>query len=111
MLRGVSAPGTALGAHDERDARLAPEHEPVLRGLVHDLVDGEAGEVDVHELGPRPHPGEGRPDRRADEADLADRRLEDPRWAELREQVRRDLERTAMLADIFPQPDDRLAPR
>jgi hypothetical protein len=32
-------------AQHERDARLAAHHEPELRCLVHDLVEGDAGEV------------------------------------------------------------------
>src|SRR6202158_877756 len=41
VLRRVPAPGPALRAHNHRHARLASEHEPVLRRLVHELVHRE----------------------------------------------------------------------
>jgi len=106
VLRGIAAAGAALRADDERHARLAAEHEPVLRRLIDDLVDREAREVDIHELRDRSHAGERSANGGPDEADLADRRLHDAHRAELREQAGRHLERAAVLGDVFAQHDD-----
>src|ERR1700756_333914 len=71
-------PGAVHGAdHDGRD-RLAAEHVPELRGLVVDLVEADAHEVDEHQLGHRAHPGGGGADRGADERRFRDGGVEDP---------------------------------
>jgi hypothetical protein len=69
-------------AQRQREPALPPEHVAALGELVHDLVHGagdEVGEVHVHH---RPHPGHGRPHRRADDGGLRDRRVEDALGAE-----------------------------
>ena len=106
VLRRVAASRPTLGSHDERHARLSPEHEPVLRRLVHDLVDRQTGEVDVHELDDRPEACEGGPDARPDDPDLADRRLADAVGPELREQPGGHLERAAVLGDVLAHDQD-----
>ena len=55
---------------------LAPEHVARLCRLVPDLVHGLQHEVDVHELDHRPQPRHCRPDSRAADRRLRDRRVE-----------------------------------
>ena len=53
MLRGGAEAGAVHGADDERRHRLAAEHVAELGGLVEDLVEADAHEVDEHQLGDR----------------------------------------------------------
>ena len=64
--------------------RLAAEHVAELGGLVEDLVEADAHEVDEHQLGDRAQAGRGGAGRRADEGALGDRRVEHALAAELR---------------------------
>ena len=66
----------------ERDARRPAHHEPELRRLVHDLVEGDAGEVRELQLDDRPQAREGGADPAADEAALGERRVADALEAE-----------------------------
>ena len=56
----------------------AAHHEPELRGLVDDLVEGDRGEVGELELDHGTEPGERGADPAADEAALGQRRVPDP---------------------------------
>jgi hypothetical protein len=56
---------------------VAAEHEAELGGLVEDLVEADAHEVDEHQLGDRAHARGGRTDGSTDESRLRDRRVED----------------------------------
>ena len=87
-------------------AGLTAEHEPVLSGLVHDLVEREAREIDVHELDDRPEAGERGAHAGSDNPDLTDRRLADAVGPELREQPGGHLERAAMLGDVLAHDQD-----
>src|ERR1700756_4821305 len=71
-------PRAVHGADHDGGDRLAAEHVPELRGLVVDLVEADAHEIDEHQLGDRAHPGRGRADRGADERRLRDGGVEDP---------------------------------
>ncbi len=101
VLRCVAPTRAALGTHDERHAGLTAEHEPVLSGLVDDLVDGETGEVDVHELDDRTEAGERGSDACPNDPELADRRLADTPRPELGEQAGGHLKRSAVLGDVL----------
>ena len=54
MLRCCTVAGTDLGANDNRCLSLAAEHVTELGGLIEDLVEADAHEIDEHELGNRP---------------------------------------------------------
>ena len=71
MLRGGAEAGADHAADDQRRARLAAEHVAELRGLVVDLVEADADEVDEHQFGDRPHAGERGAGRRADDSRLS----------------------------------------
>ncbi len=73
-------PDTAAGDHPdhERDARRPAHHEAELRGLIHDLVEGDAGEVRELKLDHGPQPRQGGADPAPDEAALRQRRVADP---------------------------------
>ena len=73
---GVGGPELVAGAlghaHDERHADLPAEHVVDVGGVVDDLVEGEEGEVDGHELDDG-----AQPDHRGADADPDDRVLGD----------------------------------
>ena len=71
-----------------------------------DLVDRQTGEVDVHQLDDRPQAGERGADARADDPELADRRLADALGPELGEQAGGHLERAAVLGDVLAHDQD-----
>ena len=95
MLGGGAEAGAVHRAHDQGRGRLAAEHVAELGGLVEDLVEADAEEVDEHQLGHRPQAGGGGARRGADEGALGDRRVEHPVAAELRHQALGDAERSA----------------
>ena len=70
------APNCVL--HHQRHAGLAAGHERQLRGLVHDLVQARADEVEVHHLDDRLRTGHRRADTHTHDRDLRDRRVDDP---------------------------------
>ena len=72
MLRGGAEARAEHGADHHRRHGLAAEHVPELGGLVEDLVEADAHEVDEHQFGDRPQPGGRGTDGRADERDLGD---------------------------------------
>ena len=84
MLRGGAEAGAVHGADDHGRDRLAAEHVLELGGLVEDLVEADAHEVDEHQLGHGPQAGGGGTGGGTDEGALGDRRVEDAVAAELR---------------------------
>ena len=58
-------------------SRRAAGHERQLRGLVQQLVEADAEEVEVHDLDHRPHARHRRADAEADDRGLGDRRVAD----------------------------------
>ena len=77
VLRAGAEAGTGDGAHDHGDGALATVEVAHLGGLVEELVEGGADEVDVHDLRHRSQPGVGRTDRGTDEAGLGDGGVDD----------------------------------
>ena len=75
--RGAEA-GADHGADDHRRLGLAAEHVFELGGLVEDLVEADAHEVDEHEFGDRPHAAGRGADRGADIGRFRKRRVEQP---------------------------------
>ena len=73
--RGAKAGADHRADHD-RGLGLAAEHVLELGGLVEDLVETDAHEVDEHQLGHRAHAAGRRADRRADVGAFAQRRVE-----------------------------------
>ena len=65
VLAPRRAPGAELGSHRERHLRGAAGHERQLGGLVEQLVEAHAEEVEVHELDDGPHSRHGRADAEA----------------------------------------------
>ena len=84
---------------------VAAHHEAELRGLVHDLVEGDAGEVGELQLDDRPQPGERRADPAADEAALGQRRVADPLGAEPLVEALGGAEEPADPADVLADHD------
>ena len=76
---GVLAPrratGAELGPHGQRHLCRPAGHEGHLRGLVEQLIEADAHEVQVHELHHRPHARHRRADAEAHDRRLRDRRV------------------------------------
>ena len=77
VLAARRAPGAELRAHGQRHLRGAAGHERQLGGLVEQLVEADADEVEVHQLDDRPHAGHRRADAEAHDRGLGDRRVAD----------------------------------
>ena len=71
MLPGQRVAGSTLRADDKRHAPLATGHEPIFRGLVHDLVHCQHQEVDEEDLDHGTLARDRRPDADPHEARLA----------------------------------------
>ncbi len=69
--RGSSRP--ELGPHGERHLRRPAGHERELGGLVEELVETDAEEIEVHHLDHGAHSGHRRTHREADDRRLRDR--------------------------------------
>ena len=82
MRRGPRSTAPRRGRRSPTRSRRTGHHEPELRGLVHDLVEGDACEVGELELDDRPQAGERGADAAADEPALGERRVADPLCAE-----------------------------
>ena len=106
MLPAVALAGADGGADDERHLGLGTRHVMPLAGLVRDLVGGHEREVHVHELDDGPQPNHGGTDRRAANAGLRDRRVEDTLAAERLQQVLGELEGPAIVRDVLAVNDD-----
>ena len=87
--------GTGHGAHDHGDGDLAAVDVAHLRGLVEELVERGADEVDVHDLGDGAQAGIGGTDRGTDEAGFGDGRVDDTFAAELGQQTLGHAKRSA----------------
>ena len=105
MLPAVAFAGAHGGADDERNLRLCAAHVVPLPGLVRDLVGRHEREVHVHKLYDRPEPGHRRPDRRAADAGLGDRRVEDALAAESLEQILCELEGSTVVGYVLAVDD------
>ena len=79
--------GTVHGPDDERGDGLAAEHVAKLGGLIEDLVEAHAHEVDEHQLGNGPQASNRRARRGANEGAFANRGIEDALAPELRHQA------------------------
>ncbi len=101
-------PGALGHAHDERHAGLAGEHVVDVRGVVDDLIEGEQGEVDRHQLDDGTQPGHGCADADADDRVLGDGRVAHALLAELVEQTVGDLEGATEDADVLAHQEDAL---
>ena len=101
MLRGQLAAAARGRADDEGDADLASAHVAEGGGVVEDLVQRQQAEVDGHDLDDRPEAGDGRPDPRADEGRLRQRRVADAVLPELFQQSLGDGEAPAVTADVL----------
>ena len=77
VLAARRAPGAELRPHGQRHLRGAAGHERQLRGLVEQLVEADADEVEVHQLDDRAHARHRRADAEADDRALGDRRVAD----------------------------------
>ena len=101
-VRGPELVAGALGhAQHQRDGDLAAEHVVDVRGVVDDLVEGEQGEVDRHQLDDGAQAGHGGADAHADDRVLGDRRVAYALLAELVEQAGGHLERAPEHADVL----------
>ena len=102
-----SEPDAAARDHPdhERDARRPAHHESELRGLIHDLVEGDGGEVRELQLDDRPQPSQGRADPAADEAALRQRRVSDPLGPVALVETLGGTEQAAHLADVLADHD------
>ena len=101
MERTAAHVPAARTAHDHRarqECAIARR-----RHVVREHVVRVGEKVDELHLDHWPHAHVGRARRRADNADLGDRRVDDALLTELVEQSFRDLERAAVLADVFAE--------
>ena len=73
VLASRRAPGAELGPHGQRHLGCTAGHERQLGGLVQQLVEADAEEVEVHQLDDGTHPGHGRADAEPDDRGLGDR--------------------------------------
>src|SRR6266550_1532560 len=78
VIRGPGGP-----ANHDRHVELSARHVMELGGRVHDLVEGEQGEVERHHLDHGPEPRHGGADADASESGLRDRRVDHPLGTEV----------------------------
>ena len=76
------------------------------RGFGRELVEGDADELDEHDLGHRPQTACGGADGEAEEAHLRDRRVADAQRSEAFEQALGRLERSFGDGDVLTEHDD-----
>lgn len=77
MLAARGASGAELGADGEGHLDGASGHEAHLGCLVHDLVQADPDEVEVHEFDDGPHAGHGRSHAHAHDSGLGDRGVDE----------------------------------
>ena len=94
LARGAE-PGAVHGADHQGRARVAAEHVAELGGLVEDLIEADADEIDEHKLRHGAQPGRSRTRRGTDIGTFAQRRIDDAIAAELAEQPLGDAEHAA----------------
>ena len=108
---GREAARHARGAAEhDRDGELAARHVPHVGGVVDDLVDGDPGEAEGHELDDRAEAHHRGADADAGEAFLGDRRVDHAAGAELVEEALADLVGPVVLGDLFPHQEDAIVP-
>ena len=110
VLAPRRAPGAELGAHGQRHLRGAAGHERQLGGLVEQLVEADAEEVEVHELDDRAHAGHRGADAEADDRALGDRGVADA-IAEAVVQPARQAEHVAAGRDVDARDEHALVAR
>ena len=96
MLRGGAAPGADHRADHQRRLRLAAEHVAELGRLIEDLVEANAEEVAEHQFGDGAQTGDRSAGGGAHERAFGDRRVDDPRLAELPDEALGDAEHAAI---------------
>ncbi len=106
VLRGELERGAGGPPEDDRHRELALGHVVHLRRRVDDLVDGQEGEVEGHELDDGPQPRHRRAHAQPREAELADRRVHDALVAELVEQALGHLVGAVVLGDLLAHEED-----
>ena len=107
MLASRRAPRAELGPHGQRHLRGAAGHERQLRGLVEQLVEAHAEEVEVHQLDDGAHARHRGADAEADDRALGDRRVADA-IAEAVVQAARQAEHVAAGRDVDPRDEHAL---
>ena len=95
MFGGGAEPCAGDGAHDERHGDLSAVDVAEFGGVVEQLVEGGADEVDVHDLGDGAEPGDGCADGSADEPGLGEGGVDDPLASEAWQQSFGDAEGAA----------------
>ena len=93
------------GADHHRAGVFAAGAVPHLRGFADDLVEARVDEVEELDLGDRAHAVEGHADAGAENATLAERRVEAAGFAELFVQAHGGAKDPALLADVFAEHD------
>ena len=107
VLRAVAPPPGDLRPDDDRHLLGSPVHVAGPGNVVEQLVGGLEGEVRIHELDDRVHPGKGRAERGSGEPVLADRRGEDPFGGDRERRLREAGHAAAEVPDLLAQ-DERL---
>ena len=110
MLRAHPHPGDDGRPDHERHGELAAREVVQLRRLVEDLVHRDAHEVEELDLAHGPHARDREPDRVADGAGLAERRVTDDFLAVHLGEPACDAERTTVGADVLADDHHRLGP-
>ncbi len=110
VLRAHPHPRDDRRPDHERHGELAAGEVVELRGLVEDLIHRDADEVEELDLADGPHARDREPDRVADGAGLAERRVTDRFLAVHLGEPARDAERTAVGADVLADQHHRLGP-
>src|SRR5690606_36988647 len=99
--RRIAEPDAALGAYGQRNRQAAAGHLGITRRVVDELVEGDAEEVDVHDLDDGTKAARRRPDRRARNGRLGNGRVADTIAAVLVEESLAALEQIAPHGDVF----------
>ena len=97
-------------AEDDGHRNLPVGHVQHLGRAVDDLVEGEEREVEGHELADRAQPGHRRAHAKPREAQLADRRIDDPPVPVPFQHPARDLVGAVVLGDLLAHEKDGVVP-
>ena len=103
VIQPAAHVAAARRAHDDRHARPAAVPVPQRGGLIDDLIEAARDEVGELHLRHGPVAAQRCADADADDRRLRDRRVDDPRFAELLEQALRDAEGAAVFADVLAE--------
>ncbi len=110
MLASRRAARAELGPHGQRHLRGAAGHERQLRGLVEQLVETHAEEVEIHQLDDGTHARHRGADAEADDRALGDGRVADA-IAEAVVQTAHQAEHVAAGRDVDPRDEHTLVAR